>query len=419
LSHAPLSVAVVGINYAPEETGIGPYTAALARGLRDRGHEVRVVTTFPHYPAWRVAEGYEGRRMSETLDGVHVTRHRHYVPDKPVGLRRAWSEVTFGLAAARAQIAHVDVVIAPSPAMLSNSLLTAALRLRRRPPAVGVIVQDLYSAGMLENHDSPGHAARVMRRLEARMLGRADGVAVIHDRFKQRVVADLGVPEDRVDVIRNWTHVDRPAEVDRAAARARWGWGDDELVVLHTGAMGEKQGLENVVATARLAQIAQPKVRFVLMGDGGRRAELQDSAEGVSTIDFIPPVSVEDYPIALRAADVLLVNERPGLQEMAVPSKLTSYFSSGHPVVAATESTSTTADEIRAAGAGVVVPPGRPADLLASIVDLGGDPHRRETLGAAGPAYCDKVLSEEAALDAYDAWVRRLAERRNPRGKTK
>ncbi len=49
-----LCVAVLGINYFPETTGIAPYTTRMVSGLRERGHDVEVVTAFPHYPEWRV-----------------------------------------------------------------------------------------------------------------------------------------------------------------------------------------------------------------------------------------------------------------------------------------------------------------------------------------------------------------------------
>ena len=54
-----LRVLVLGLNYAPEPTGIAPYTSGLAEGLAARGHQVRVLTGLPHYPQWRVADGYE------------------------------------------------------------------------------------------------------------------------------------------------------------------------------------------------------------------------------------------------------------------------------------------------------------------------------------------------------------------------
>jgi hypothetical protein len=59
----------------------------------------------------------------------------------------------------------------------------------------------------------------------------------------------------------------------------------------------------------------------------------------------------------MRAVDALLVSEKPGIVEMAVPSKLTSYFSTGLPAKATTEEGCTTAEEIVSSGAGVVVAP--------------------------------------------------------------
>ncbi len=54
LASTGLRVAVLGINYAPEKSGIAPYTAGMARGLQSLGHSVKVFTSFPHYPEWRV-----------------------------------------------------------------------------------------------------------------------------------------------------------------------------------------------------------------------------------------------------------------------------------------------------------------------------------------------------------------------------
>jgi glycosyltransferase involved in cell wall biosynthesis len=191
--------------------------------------------------------------------------------------------------------------------------------------------------------------------------------------------------------------------------RRQLGWGDDETVVLHSGAMGVKQGLETVVEAARLADAQSRPIRFVLLGDGGRRRILEESAAGCRSLQFVDPLPGDAYAQALHAADILLVNEKPGLVEMAVPSKLTSYFSTGRPVVAATEATSTTAAEVAASGAGVRIEPGAPDLLLRTCINLGSDPDRSQTLGARGPAYCATVLAEDAALDAYDAWVRTLA----------
>ena len=131
-----------------------------------------------------------------------------------------------------------------------------------------------------------------------------------------------------------------------------------------------------------------------------------------ATLEFLPPVGEEEFPAALGAADVLLVNERPGVAQMAVPSKLTSYFRSGKPILAATDSAGFTAGELAASGAGVCVPADRPDLLLSEALRLGTDRVLAAQLGEAGRRYCDALLSEEAALDRYERWIIDLADMR-------
>lgn len=404
-------VLIVGLNYAPEPTGIAPYTAGLARGLHERGHEVRVVTAFPHYPQWRVDRD-PASLESAVVPGVEVTRVRHYVPSRPTGVRRAASELSFALGAATRNWGGPDVVISPSPALFAAAAVEMRGAVGRRRPAVGVIAQDLYSAGITEVAGGGSAVVRVLTGVERRALGRADGVVAIHDRFKARMVEHLGVDPEKITVIRNWTHVAGAGEFDRAAVRTARGWRPDEFVVLHTGAMGEKQALSNVVDAARLADQSGAPVRFVLAGDGGQRAHLEEHAAGVERLEFLPPVPSEEYGRMLASADLLLVNERPGVEEMAVPSKLTSYFSSGVAVLAATSAGSTTAGEVTAAGAGFLVRPGDPQALLEAVLDRAADPGGTCRLGAHGPDYCEKVLSERSSLDSYAKWVETLAESR-------
>ena len=52
-----LHVLIIGINYRPELTAVGPYTAGLAEHLAGRGDQVTVITGLPHYPNWRIASG--------------------------------------------------------------------------------------------------------------------------------------------------------------------------------------------------------------------------------------------------------------------------------------------------------------------------------------------------------------------------
>lgn len=392
-----MRITIIGLNFAPEVTGIAPYTTAIAEGLAARGHEVEVLAGLPHYPGWREVPGYRGRPV-ERLGRATVRRIEHYVPRGHAMRTRLRMELSFARLVAARRWDSPDVVLTVSPSLLAAGAVVAAARVRGVPSVV--VVQDLYGKGADET-GALSAAAGALTRLEGRILSAASRVVVIHDRFASTVGA-LGIPAHRISTIRNWTHVPDVGRVDVASIRARLGWSAEEIVVLHTGNMGLKQGLENVVEAARIADARGLRVRFSLVGGGNQHDRLVAAATGVAAIEFRDPLPPNDFLCALRAADVLLVNERPGIAEMAVPSKLTSYFASGRPVVAATDAASTTAAEMHEAGAGTVVPPGQPQTLLDACLALASDVDRAAACGAAAREFAAQRLGAARAIAEYE-----------------
>jgi colanic acid biosynthesis glycosyl transferase WcaI len=392
-----VKVALVGLNYPPEPTGIAVYSGGLAAGLAERGVDVQVVTGLPHYPQWHVYPGYhagteqDGERLS-------VTRVRHTVPKDPRLVNRLLMELSFGIRSALVSWGKPDVVVLISPALFGSLLAALRAAVLRRPTVVWV--QDIYSLGVAETGRGGGVSGRALGLAERLLLRRAARVVAIHERFKAYLVRELGIDPARVSVVRNWSHVQTGGESDRAAARARLGWADDVTVVLHAGNMGAKQGLENVLEASRLAEHEGRKLLFVLMGDGNQRAALQ-AAGGNGCLQFVDPLPRDEFLDALRAADALLVNERAGLTEMAVPSKLTSYFATGLPVLAATDAGSVTAEEVLMAAAGIRVDADNPGQLVAAALQLRDDPQLAHDLGASGTAFREATLTEDAALTAF------------------
>ena len=192
--------------------------------------------------------------------------------------------------------------------------------------------------------------------------------------------------------------------------RSQLGWAPADIIVLHAGNMGMKQGLENVIEAARLAEERKSKVKFVLMGDGNQRRNLVGRAAGIAgSIQFVDPLPGEEFGRALAAADILLVNELPGVKDMAVPSKLTSYFNAGRPVIAATDAGSVTASEIQASGGGIRVEAANPSELVEAAERLAQDETLAADLGAQGLRFRHDTLSEAAAIGHYDDFITSLA----------
>ncbi|WP_036291180.1 glycosyltransferase family 4 protein [Microbacterium sp. MRS-1] len=397
------SVSILSLHYPPEPTGNAPYTGSLAAELAARGVRVVAHVGQPHYPEWKFRPGYEQWSRVENVEGVEVHRRRHYVPRPPRGVRRLLSELSFGLRLLFARIRAEDRVVVVTPALFAAAVVL--LRLKLRPTRrVFVWVQDIYTLGLAETGQGGGAIGSVTRRVERWVMRRADTVVVIHERFAKYVTESLSVEGSRVAVIRNWTHLPAAPSVSRDEARVALGWPRDQRLVVHTGNMGSKQGLANVIDAAKKAEQGGLRLKFMLVGDGAERQALEVRAEGCSAIEFVDPLSAELYPLALAAADILLVNEKPGVAEMAVPSKLTSYFNSGRPVVAATDLGGITASEIHAAGAGMVIAAGDPAALVAAVWSM---------TDAEGAAFGESGLRfRENQLDvvrAVDRWLQLLS----------
>lgn len=393
-----MRVTIIGINSAPEPTGIAPYTSALAAGLAHSGDHVQLVTGYPHYPQWRIQPGYTGLTRREIANEVHITRVRHTVPASPRLVNRLLMEITFGMRAIFSRWSRPDALIVVSPALFSSAIGLVRARLSR--VKCYVWVQDIYSLGISETGRGGGAAAALLRRIERWTLKSGTGVVVIHERFKRYLVDELGIDAAAVTVIRNWTHLAGDGPGGAAETRRQHGWSADDVVVLHAGNMGAKQGLENVIAASQLAAQANSRVRFVLLGDGNQREQLR-SMGGNDRLQYLAPLPDAEFLATLGCADILLVNERPGLTEMCVPSKLTSYFSTGLPVIAATDVSSITAEELALAGAGLRVDAGDPAALLAAAETLASDPELRERYGRAGLDFRREYLAADSAVRRF------------------
>jgi glycosyltransferase involved in cell wall biosynthesis len=397
-------VLLIGINYAPEESGNAPYNTGFAEHLAMRGHEVHFLAGVPHYPSWTRGEARSGEQ-----NGVHVHRRWHFVPRSQSAPKRALYEGTFLLTGASLLgLPRPDAVLAIVPA-LSDGVL-ARIASRRWGVPYGIVFQDLMGLAASESGVSGGQRVeRAVRGTEGWLARDAHSVAVIAEGFRPYLEA-CGVDAGRIHRLRNWNQIPASSE-ERAETRARLGWTEDVFVCLHAGNMGHKQGLESILETARTAAEAEPGLRFVLAGDGNRRRDLEAHAAalGLNNVQFLPSLGRQDYANVLAAADVLLLNQRPGMKNMAFPGKITSYVFSQTPIVAAVDGDSDAAKELAPSRAAVVVEPGNPLALLVAIRRLRYDAAARAALAAAAREYGRAHLTPDAALERWEAFALNLA----------
>lgn len=390
-------IVIVSIHYWPEETGIGPYSTDTAEYYASQGARVTVLTTMPFYPQWKRRAGYDhGLVKTEIQNGVEIRRIRQYIPSQQSALRRAFYELTFlGVLLRAPWKSRPDAVLGVIPSV-SGGIVTRIISVLKRVP-YGIIIQDLSGQAATQSGISGGtRIAKLTSAIEGHICRHAKRIAIVSPAFMAPLKA-LGVETAKVTEIRNWSHIppsDKPAKETRASL----GWQDSDFAILHAGNMGLKQGLDLLLDAARNVATELPNVRFVLMGDGNQRAALQAQAKNLTNVEFMDPVQPTEFSDVLAAADILLVHERPTVTDMSLPSKLTSYFVAGRPILAAVNQNGATADEIRRSGAGTIISPGSTEELKDAIQEWIRAPNNgTEQIRLAG-AYSRTFLSRAAGL---------------------
>jgi glycosyltransferase involved in cell wall biosynthesis len=400
-------VLLVTTNYWPEPTGISVYTTDLAENLKVNVQKVSVLTSLPHYPWWKIpAEFLHLGEGMTSHNGVEVIRAKHFVPPKMNALLRMRFEISlwWNLRSVSKGLMgkEFDVVIACIPTVAAG--IVGKRIAKRLDVPFGLIVQDLSGAGAKQSGLRGGALiSKIAHAVEGRALHAADSLVVVSPAMKD-VVIGLGVESIRINQILNYSARTIASE-DKTSARRKFGWATEDFVVIHTGNMGAKQDLENVVLAAD-ALTGETKIKIYLAGHGNQENNLKTLCLGKSNIAVMPAVSDEDYSSLLSAADLLLVNERSTQMEMSLPSKLTSYLYSERPVLAAAPRGGATWKFLD--GVAELVEAADPKALAKKIEELSHNQIRLDELAKLGSEFAKKHLDPEVGRAKYRQWVEDL-----------
>jgi colanic acid biosynthesis glycosyl transferase WcaI len=408
-----MHVTIVGINYAPDPTGIPVYTTGLAEYLVGQGHAVTMYTGFPYYPRWAKDTQDRGRLFrSETIKGVAVRRHYIYVPSKPSALKRMLHELSFVCSVTPGYLfgprADLTIIISP-PLFLGIPVALIAWFKRSRTI---FHVQDLQpdaavDLGMLK----PGALTSLFFLLEKVTYRLADRITTISRGMLEKI-ASKGVPRHKLTLFRNWAH-DNLVSPMATETRYRQDWNlTGKFVVLYSGNMGVKQGLDSVLHAAD-ALNGHRDIVFLIVGDGGEKEALMERAAAMrlDNIQFRPLQSMEQLSELLATADVAVIPQKRGVKDIVLPSKLGNLLASGRPVIAAAEPDTEFGKIVLESGCGVLVEPGNGEQIAAAILGLHNVPDDRTRMGGNGRRYMETELSGAAVLGGIAGRIEALVSR--------
>ncbi|MBN8490403.1 MAG: WcaI family glycosyltransferase [Burkholderiales bacterium] len=393
-----MKVLLYSANYAPEQTGIGKYSGDMAEWMAAHGHEVKVIAAPPYYPAWKVHEGYSGASyLREQMAGVEVWRAPIWIPSKLSGATRMLHLLSFAVSSLPILFRQVfwrpDVVMVVAPAFVCapGALMASWLSGSKSWLHVQDFEVDVaFRLGVL----SGGWKRRLFTALERAIFRRFDCVSSISERMISRAQAK-GVKRTRLLSLPNWAGTvsnTMGSEERRAAFRLGWGVGADQVVAMYSGSFGAKHGLDLIPAAAKLL----PEVHFIVCGEGVMRPELEARAAELSNLTILPLQPAGDLADFLGSADIHLLPQSEGAEDLVMPSKLTGMMASGRPTVATCRDNTEIARTLHSCG--FIVSPGDVHAFADAIRTLALQPDLRREMGARARAYAETNLGKSQIL---------------------
>jgi colanic acid biosynthesis glycosyl transferase WcaI len=403
-----MKISIFSYNFHPEPTGIPAYNTAMARWLADKGQwDVVFHTGIPHYPWWKVHPAYAGKdfrqgRSNERYEGIEVRRVPHYVPNLPLtGFKRMLLDATWIWSTFWDSVRlrnRPDVILVIAPPFLS-ALLGLLLGLIWRRPVV-YHVQDLQIDAAMDLHMINRPLGKILMWIERILLRKLDQVTTISGAMKRRIEEKTRLKRP-VTLFPNWSDLSaiKPHQGSNAF-RESWGVSESDTVVLYSGSLGRKQGLEFLLeAFARMPE--QDHVHFLIAGEGPERVALESQAKALnlqSRLRFIPLAPLAQLAEFLSAADIHCIPQLRAAADLVLPSKLTNILGVARPVLATADAGTELARVVADAGCGLVVEPESPMALVQGLTHLISRPALRASMGAAGRRYAEKHIDMDQVL---------------------
>lgn len=374
MSRRPLRILLLNQYFPPDTSATARVALDAVSALRHAGHAVTVIAGRPSYDpterqAWRPLHRSRAR-------GVTVERVGSFAFSRARMAGRVANYVSYlALALWRGLARRADLVLAMTdpPVVSVVAALVAALR---RVPFV-YNVRDLHpemavAAGLVRR----GLAVALWERLHRWSLRRADGVIVLGEDMRRRVVS-AGVPPERVRVIRDGAAFPSsiPAREHAVSRQIACGF---SFVILHAGNLGFAGAWETILEAARSVDGG---AGFVFVGDGAAAGAVRAQAAALPNVRFLPYRPAEEVPHVLQAGDLHIVTVRRGLDGLVVPSKLYPILAAGRPVLAVAPEESDAAEIVRRTKCGWVAAPDDPAAVVRALYEAMSDRGELERRG--------------------------------------
>lgn len=395
-----MRIVIVTQYYPPDPPSWIP--AGVAHELAARGHDVKVLTTFPHYETGRIAAGYRQKLRHVEQDGAVVVRRVPiFASHSGNALARVVNYVSLAVSMrlARGFVKNVDVAYVYSTPMTVAEAPRVWARSLKLPFVLHV--QDLWPESVTGSGFLPqrlgGFVDGLLTRWLRRVYRRAAITIGIAPTMKDMLI-ERGVDRERSAVVLNWSNDSDGVTPARQPSRA------PGLHLIYAGNIGRMQDLPTIVKAAALLKDL-PGLQIRIAGSGIAESELKDLVREleVESIEFLGRLSVDEVSDVYARSDFQLVTLKDlEIFDGTLPSKFQAGLANGLPVISTVRGDMRTM--VEEGELGFVAEPENARSLAASITQAYDTTvAERKELSRRARSYYDEHMSKRSGVDAIEA----------------
>ena len=168
----------------------------------------------------------------------------------------------------------------------------------------------------LRGTEVPHSRNPALRPRLARTLRAAARVFSVSDSLR-RLALELGVADEKTEVVGNGVDTTRFYPVERTAARSRYGLPENAHVLVSVGALVERKGMHRVIDSLPALITRHPELHYIIVGGGGPEGDMRSELDAHvarlglgARVHFLGALPPDELKWALSAADVFVLATR-------------------------------------------------------------------------------------------------------------
>ena len=364
------NILIISDSYPPEIRSAAQLMKDLADGLKSRGYNVWVATSYPRYNLVDSEISVWPKITDE--NGVKVLRIKTLPHHKVNFIIRGITQIIlpyiFFHEIKKNIKDKIDITIVHSPPL---PLAITAYKVKKFYKAKYILnlhdifPQNAIDLGFLKNK----LIIKFFERMERNAYQKPDLIVVPSAAHKQFLEEKRNVPAQKIQVIHHWIDINPFLQLQKTGKFRKLYNLEDKFIFLFGGVIGPSQGLDLLIKIAN--RIKEKKdIVFLLVGDGSAKEDLIKMIKELKlkNVIFKPFVSFEEYPELVKDCDVGIACLADKNTTPAVPAKILSYLTAAIPVVALLHKESDGLKIVQEAKCGYVVQ-GKDLEKAVSVVE--------------------------------------------------